>query len=145
MENNIKIDIWYCQNQSFGKLGNPQKWINILGRVYSKTPIKMMTYRLNGQSPRKLSFGPDKRRLIGIGDFNIDIDIDELISEKNEIFIEVFDIQNQKGCKNIFFDFQKKSLSLPLTIEWQKETDIQKKAAIVDGIWVVDGNSISPY
>ncbi len=39
------INVWYGLNQTFGQLGTPQQWINILGSVTGATSL---TYSLNG-------------------------------------------------------------------------------------------------
>ena len=50
------ILVWYGNQQSFGKLGNPQHWVNILGNV-SGSPLKSLTYSLNGAPPLALAIG----------------------------------------------------------------------------------------
>ena len=45
-----EIEIWYGDNQKFGHLGNPQKWINILGNVSDQDGIKSLHYSLNNGS-----------------------------------------------------------------------------------------------
>jgi regulation of enolase protein 1 (concanavalin A-like superfamily) len=42
------IDVWYGDNQTFGQLGVPQQWINILGNVSSAAGLATLTYTLNG-------------------------------------------------------------------------------------------------
>ena len=70
----ILIDIWYGDAQTFGKVGNPQRWINILGNVKAESGIKSLVYSLNGKSIKPLTLGSDLHRLAQLGDFNIDID-----------------------------------------------------------------------
>ena len=33
------IDVWHGTTQNFGQLGNPQVWINVLGRVSGTPPV----------------------------------------------------------------------------------------------------------
>jgi hypothetical protein len=54
---NVSIDIWYGDEQSFGTLGNPQRWVNILGNVRPATNTSL-TYSLNGRAPVALAIGP---------------------------------------------------------------------------------------
>ena len=50
------IDIWYGSDQSFGAIGQPQTWINILGNVSDDDDdISSLTYSLNGD-PEKPPF-----------------------------------------------------------------------------------------
>jgi hypothetical protein len=54
-----KITIWYGHEQSFGELGNPQQWVNILGNV-SPARVATFTYSLNGRPPVALAVGPSE-------------------------------------------------------------------------------------
>ncbi len=69
------IELWYGQHMMVGHRGTTQRWLNILGRVTdSQSKIVSLSYRLNDSEVEiPLSIGPDERRLIGEGDFNIDI------------------------------------------------------------------------
>ena len=40
------IDVWYGPVQNFGHNGNPQEWVNILGRVSGPLPITSLTLSL---------------------------------------------------------------------------------------------------
>ncbi|MCK5086911.1 MAG: DUF1349 domain-containing protein, partial [Melioribacteraceae bacterium] len=48
------IDVWYGDNQNFGQLGNPQSWINILGRVTDDISVASLSYSLNGSPSNSL-------------------------------------------------------------------------------------------
>lgn len=51
------INVWYGNEQSFGTLGNPQQWVNILGTV-SGPSVTSLTYSLNGGPSLALAIGP---------------------------------------------------------------------------------------
>ena len=61
------IDVWYGPNQSFGHLGNPQRWVSILGRVSDGNGVKSLKYSLNGGPQQSVAVGPDSRRLAASG------------------------------------------------------------------------------
>ena len=75
------IDVWYGLNQEFGQIGRPQEWVNIVGNVSDPdgADITSLTYSLNGGPPLPLSIGRDNARLEKTGDFNAEIDADDLI------------------------------------------------------------------
>src|SRR5437870_1153352 len=52
------ITVWYGRNQSFGQLGNPQQWINVLGNVSDSDSVSSLTYSLNGDQPESIAIGP---------------------------------------------------------------------------------------
>ena len=52
------INLWYGNEQSFGELGNPQQWVNILGNISDPEPLTSLTYSLNGGPPIALAIGP---------------------------------------------------------------------------------------
>jgi hypothetical protein len=79
------INIWYGSTQNFGYRGMPQRQINILGNVTDpddtnpeEVEIVSLSYTLNDGDPKNLSMGPDTRRLLKKGDFNVELFDDEL-------------------------------------------------------------------
>jgi hypothetical protein len=53
----VEINSWYGGKQSFGTVGTPQRWINILGNV-SGASVETLAYSLNGGPTVALSIGP---------------------------------------------------------------------------------------
>ena len=51
------VNVWYGREQTFGELGNPQQWINILGNVSGHSTTSL-TYSLNGGLPLAVAIGP---------------------------------------------------------------------------------------
>ncbi len=85
------IALWYGDEQSFGQLGVPQRWVNILGNVSDTDGVDSLYYTLNGGSKVMLSIGPDSRRLQSTGDFNIDLATDDLTDGVNTVIITATD------------------------------------------------------
>ncbi|MCK5469122.1 MAG: hypothetical protein KAI99_11445, partial [Cyclobacteriaceae bacterium] len=134
----IFIDLWYGDNQEFGNVGLPQRWINILGNVKSDSEIASLTYSLNGESPKLLRLGSDLHRLAQSGDFNIDIDIKLLREGENDLIITARDSANRKAVKDVKIHFNSsKKWPLPYSIDWSKVKQIQDVVQVVDGNWKI--------
>jgi hypothetical protein len=52
------IDVWYGEEQTFGSLGNPQEWVNIMGNVSDSDGIASLSYSLNGGAAIPSICGP---------------------------------------------------------------------------------------
>ncbi|UCH83326.1 MAG: DUF1349 domain-containing protein, partial [Candidatus Latescibacterota bacterium] len=85
------VDMWYGDTLSFGDLGVPQRWVNLVGNVWDSDSIATLSYTLNGGPSLDLTMGPDGKRLIGVGDFNAEIDYSSLIAGSNTIVITAID------------------------------------------------------
>lgn len=138
------IDIWYGPRQRFGYCGRPQRFVNILGRVRGNAPIDSLVYRLNSGEPQPLSVGPDLRRLAGKGDFNIDLPIDSLQPGENYIQIRAVDVEGGTSDAEVILDFAAQPCPLPYTIDWGKLDRIDDAAQVVDGLWQINAQGISP-
>ncbi len=139
-----QIDVWYGPDQSFGQNGQPQRWVNVLGRVRGRAPIRSLRYTLNGDEPRALSVGPDQRRLAGKGDFNIDIDSRRLQPGANQIHIVATDELGGESTAEVTLHYEPQPCPLPCTIDWSQIDAIQDVAHVVDGQWSITGEGISP-
>ncbi|MEO0480980.1 MAG: hypothetical protein AAF196_16035 [Planctomycetota bacterium] len=83
-----RIDVWYGDVQEFFGNGVPQPWVNILGNVSGGGGVTSVSYKLNSNGAVQLNLGPDLRRLLSPGDFNIDIRTDALLEGSNTLVIE---------------------------------------------------------
>ena len=133
------VAVWYGNTKTFGQLGNPQKWINILGNVASSVGIISLTYSLNGGPDQALAIGPDGARLVGSGDFNIEIDHASLINGANTVEIEAMDSWGMVTTEMVTINYTPGNVwPLPYTADWGTITNIQEVeqvAQIVDGFW----------
>ena len=59
------IDVWYGNTQSFGAIGTPQEWVNIVGNVSDPDGIDLASlhYVLNGNTAVSYNIGPNQQRL----------------------------------------------------------------------------------
>ncbi|MFC2036977.1 hypothetical protein ACFLYD_03260 [Chloroflexota bacterium] len=136
------IDIWYGSPQTFGHLGTPQRWVNILGNVSDPDGVKSLSYTLHGNTT-SLSIGPDNARLADPGDFNVDIDTTDLQNGLNEVTIRAVDNQNNSRTKTVSVQYESGNVwPNPTYIDWGTVGDIQDVAQIVDGRWRVEGDGL---
>jgi hypothetical protein len=139
------IDIWYGLDQSFGDIGIPQWWVNILGNVASLNGVKTLTYSLNGGPDLPLSIGPDSRRLADEGDFNIEIDYTDLQGGLNTLIITAVDDNDNTSIQPVNVSFTAGNYwPETYSIDWSQVNDIQKVAQVVDGLWELDVNGVRP-
>lgn len=140
-----EIEFWYGNHQEFGRAGITQNYFNVLGRVTSIAPIKSVQYSVNGSSYKNLSIGPDRRRLVSIGDFNIDISLDLLSYGLNKISVVAEDERNQTSEEFLSVMYFNGEGKLPLHLEWKDFSKLQKAANVVDGNWGIEAGKIFPY
>ncbi|MCK4965998.1 hypothetical protein KAS50_03140, partial [bacterium] len=150
------ISVWYGERQVFGKLGNPQKWINIMGSVSDiESEIELLTYTLNGEPgpvvlgiPGKLMVGPfpvksDPRRLYFKGDFDIDIDKDDLKDGLNKVLITAKNKAGLESTREVIVEYQSgNTWELPYSIDWNTVDNATDVVQFVDGLWRWDKSGI---
>ena len=139
----LSIDFWYGEQQSFGKPGLAQRWINIQGTVTATHGIRSLYYHLNEGDSCQLNYGQDEHRLAGTGDFNIDIHFTKPNEGKNIVRIYVVDSAGHALSKQMVFDYTPgKVWPLPYTIDWKTVDNIQDVVQVVDGQWELTGEGI---
>jgi regulation of enolase protein 1 (concanavalin A-like superfamily) len=140
------IEIFYGDVQSFGQLGQPQPWVNVLGNVSDPDGVSDLEYSLNGASPVSLTIGPDGRRLVEPGDFNVDLDVADLSTGSNTVEIAATDGQGSVTIHTVTVDYQPGTVwPLPYSVDWSSlavDAEIQDVAQVVDGRWVLEGDEI---
>jgi len=140
-----QIDLWYGNYQRFGDIGVPQKWINILGNVHDPSGIASLSYSLNGDSAQPLSTGPDGFRLQSSGDFNVEINVNDLISGDNPVLIRATDYAGNTRDEEVIVNYSSNNIwPKTYSIEWNDVTNIQDPVQVVDGLWIKEPNSIRP-
>jgi fibronectin type 3 domain-containing protein len=137
------IEVWHGAHQRFGQQGNPQRYINILGRVSDPDGIVSLTYTLNGGPPSALSIGSDSRRLVSAGDFNIDIHVAGLNSGLNQVVITALDNAGATARDTVRVEYLPGTIwPRPCTVDWSLATSIQEVAQVVDGEWRLEGGEL---
>jgi hypothetical protein len=114
-----QIDIWYGKSQHFGKNGIPQKWINVLGRVSS------------------------------LGDFNVEIDYNELKMGNNILILTASDANGYRNSTTVkVVRHHSEGCPMPYSINWSAVNHILEIVQVVDGLWELNTNGIrifEPY
>jgi hypothetical protein len=132
------ITPWYGTSQVFGKIGTPQRYVNILGNVSDLVGIDSMYYRLNGGAPVQLSWGPDARRLQRPGDFNIDIPFSTLLPGPNTVLLTTRNIFGEAATSTITVrDSSAAVWPLPFAVAMTSAKSLSDSVQVVDGRWTV--------
>jgi hypothetical protein len=143
-DSNSVINIWYGRHQVFGKLGNPQRWVNILGNLVEPNEIATLTYSLNGGREYPLSVGPgDSARLAGEGDFNIEILYTDLHDGINYVRITATDLLGNSTTQTVIVEYHSGNVwPTTYSIDWSTVTNIQDVVQVVEGLWVLEDGGI---
>ena len=146
----IEIEFWYGDEQRFGLLGHPQRWVNILGHVSPGVEINALSYSLNGAESKPLSFREDFKRLARTGDFNVEIDRCLLKSGENKIVLRATTRTGQTAERGmtVFYVDDGRRWPLPYRIDWSQTPRIEEVAQVVDGKWKLTQRgvrSVEPY
>ena len=136
------IDVWYGTTQNFGQLGNPQTWINILGRVSGTPAVTSLTYALNGGPDVPLAIGSDAKRLYDVGDFNIELPVAQMVDGANTILIKAQDGVTQ-STKTVTVNYDAgNTWPRPFTANWSALGSVQAGAQVVDGLWAINSGRL---
>ncbi len=139
------IDVWYGGSQTFGQIGIPQVWVNILGNVADLDGVSSLSYRLNGGVEQPLSLGPDTRRLQDAGDFNIDLLFDELLPGINLVEVTGLDDLGNESVQTVSVHNASGAVwPIPFDVDWSSVSAIEDTAQVVDGLWAIGPEGLSP-
>lgn len=133
------INVWYGASQNFGGRGNPQQWVNILGNASATTGITSLTYSLRGGPEMPLTLGDKNKRLVYIGDFNIELDKGDLISGPNSVLIKLVEGNGIVTTKNVTVNYTPGVVwNESYDAKWDNTLGVQASAQVVDGNWTIN-------
>ena len=139
-----EIQVWYGEDQVFGKYWTAQAWINVLGNVSDPDDVQAVSYSLNGGSEWPVSIGPDKKRLHAAGDFNIDIPSSLLDEGLNTLEIVAIDTFGNRSIREVTVEKSPtKDAAEAYMVVWKDIDHIQEAVQVVDGLWAIDEQGIS--
>ena len=140
------FSIWYGTQQRFGHLGNPQKWVNILGNVSDATAtINSLVYSLNGGPTKPLTIGDDPRRLSQPGDFNVELDYSTLNNGANTVLLTATNRNGVSTSQTVTVDYTAgRQWPTSYDADWRTTTNIQDLAQVVDGHWAIQNGKLRP-
>jgi uncharacterized repeat protein (TIGR02543 family) len=141
------IQVWYGSEQTFGSLGNPQRWVNVLGNVSDPDGVSVLKYSLNpqsenGESEVPLTIGSGYYRLANTGDFNVEIALTDLRDGVNHVIVTAEDSLGNETAEVVVLNYASGNVwPESYTIDWSNASSIQDVAQVVDGLWQIeDGN-----
>ncbi|MBL9212710.1 MAG: hypothetical protein JNL92_19770 [Opitutaceae bacterium] len=130
------IDVWHGDEQHFGRLGVPQRWVNILGRVAPGDGLALVQAALNGGTPRRLSVGADGHRLARDGDFNVDLEFDTLRDGENTLVLSAVDRIGRWAERTVTVHRHAgRTWPLPYSVDWSQVRTLTDAVQVVDGNW----------
>ena len=135
-ETHRSINVWYGEQQRFGHIGEPQRWINVLGNVTHPEDLRQLTMSLNGGDAKPLTIGSDRHRLADAGDFNVELAWEEMTTNRNELQIKATwqDGLTKESCVELMVQRENR-WPLPYHVDFRKVKDLQDVVQIVDGEW----------
>jgi regulation of enolase protein 1 (concanavalin A-like superfamily) len=140
------IELFYGDGQAFGSIGQTQPWVNILGSTSDPSGVATLVYSLNAGPELPLMIGPDERRLAWAGDFNVDLDVTNLLAGPNALEIAATDAIGNETRESFTFDYTPATRwPLPFSIDWStllSDDEIQDVAQVVDGHWFLDAGTV---
>ena len=149
-----EISVWYGDEaHRFGEQGTPQQYVNILGNVSDPDGnLTSLSYSLNSGTPLDLAYGgdgsaADGRRLWNVGDFNIDLDKNDLVPPpgSNEIVITASDSMSARAVYTTTVSYDPANRwGIPYRVEWADAAAIQDKVQVIDGKWDLSSDGIRP-
>ncbi len=137
------FDVWYGSDQTFGIYGKSQTWANVLGNVRDPDGLERLFYTLNGGAEEELGIGPDQWRLADAGDFNVEVEFDNLGLGENTLEISAVDaLGNETSQTVVVRRVAGDSTLRPITIDWADVENIQDVVQITDGHFEIRGDTL---
>jgi hypothetical protein len=137
------VDLWYGDVQSFGGLGTPQRWINLPGNVWDSDSIASLSFSLNGGAGTPMGIGPDGYRLIGVGDFNAEIDHAALVSGENDVVITAIDVLGERTDHHVTLHYTKDiTWEMPYLADFVSAGEVSDAAQVGDGRWILTDSGV---
>ena len=136
------IDVWYGDEQSYGGVGIPQPYYNVVGNVSDPDGVASLSYSLNGGPSTTLSIGTDNRRLANPGDFNVDLVEAALVDGTNEVVITATDTLGNSRSQSVTVEYTDRVWPTSYTADWSATTEIGSVAQVVDGEWALTPDGV---
>lgn len=140
-EQNV-IHLWYGKQQTFGRPGIVQRYVNVLGNVDPAKEIIKLDFSLNDGEFRPLTIGPDDRRIERPGDFNIEIEVEELQVGANTVAIEAVSKSGAIYKETIDLNWEPRATAPDTVIHWDQIQNLYDVAQPIDGLWRIEGDKV---
>lgn len=137
------IQFWYGPEQHFGHLGEPQRWINVLGNISGLANLDSATFKLNAEMARPLSLGGNLHRLALPGDFNVELAWAELKTGENQLMVTAYSADTVRAKNTATLVVEKgKRWPLPYSVDFSQAAKLQEVVQIVDGHWQLQADGV---
>jgi large repetitive protein len=137
------IDVWYGSDQTFGGVGRPQAWVNVLGTVSDPDEVASLRYSLNGGPSTAFPLGMDFARLQRPGDFNIELAWAALQTGDNTITLTAQDRSGNQSQRTVTVRVVSgTTLPQSYSVDWSSAGSIGEVAQVVDGQWRIEGDGV---
>ncbi|MBN1464490.1 T9SS type A sorting domain-containing protein [candidate division KSB1 bacterium] len=137
------ITFFYGDAQKFGHLGMSQRHINILGNISDADTVSHLTYSLNSAVEESLRIGPDRMRLSCAGDFNIELEPQQLRLGQNELTVRAMTKDKAAVSKTMDVMWHPTQAGFSgRSIRWEAVTCIQDVAQVIDGRWKISNGML---
>ena len=138
------IDVWHGRHQRFGADGHASRFVNIVGRVAPAREIHAVGYQLNGGRLTPLPVGPTAFRLLGEGDFNVELDRADLAPGANTLLLRAIGQQGAESCIEVTIEYVPDAPvpRLPRTIRWADASNVLDVAQVIDGHWTLTADGL---
>ncbi|WP_380165804.1 hypothetical protein [Jannaschia sp. R86511] len=137
------IDVWYGDDQTFGEVGTPQRWVNVLGNVTDADGVASLTYSLNGAPAVPLSMGPNLRRLFMPGDFNVQLVEADLPVGASTVLLRAVDTEGDVATRTVTVRKAPAAATLPLEVDWSTTSGPNDRTQVVDGKWATGQDGLT--
>lgn len=137
------IDVWSGSLIEIDE-GTAQRWVNILGNVRDPQGVASLVWSLNGGPVEGLSLGPNDRRLVREGDFNVDILRERLEPGENTVELRATDNLGEVTTALVRVDAGDTPVApFPIEIDWSTIDTLDGLIEVIDGNWQIeDGHAV---
>ncbi len=140
------FQFFYGGQQSFGALGEPQRWVNIVGNASDPQGLSTLEYRLNGGPWTSMGIGANGRRLVADGDFNVDLATADLQSGSNTLEIRATDATSDVTTTAVQVNWTPGvDWILPYGVSWSGVADLTTATQVVDGNWSLSSDGLEVH
>ncbi|MBI9082531.1 MAG: hypothetical protein JEZ11_02965 [Desulfobacterales bacterium] len=139
------IDLWYGSSQTLGQPGLAQSRFNVLGNIGQPRSVTRMTFSVNGGPEIPLHLGPDQRRLVSAGDFNIELTPAALLPGENRLRISAERSGDPPLVAHAVITRAPGTWPLPYHVDWKRVHRVQEAVQVVDGRWRLDSDGLRTH
>lgn len=138
------FEVWTGDDLLVERAAWPQPFVNLIGVVRDADGVESLTYALDGAGAVDAGLGPNGRRLVLPGEFNIDLPLDRLSDGPHEVLLTAVDGAGAATQRVVEFTVVGGS-ALPNTMrtDFGNDGGTGRGVVVVDGRWRVGPGTLS--